>query len=90
MTTHAHELYVAPETPFTAGERLVMEALRLRYREDPDLFSDREHAHLLFLRWLVRTHRLDPSGECSTAELPRLTWSPGPDDEGTTHRHTSG
>jgi hypothetical protein len=43
---------------FTGAEALALEHLRLRYREDHDLFSPQELAQLRFLRWLVRTQPL--------------------------------
>jgi hypothetical protein len=42
------------DTTLTQAERRRLAPLRRRYRQDCDCFSDRERAHLLFLRWLYR------------------------------------
>ena len=42
----------------TPEQMRAWQALRIRYRENQDLFTSREQAHLRFLRWLVRTGRL--------------------------------
>ena len=44
-------------THFTEAEFVALQALRTRYLTDPRLFTDRELAHLRFVRWLV--HRSD-------------------------------
>jgi hypothetical protein len=44
--------------PFTQLEWWALRGLRARYHEHADLFSDRELAHLHFLRWLFQTGRL--------------------------------
>jgi hypothetical protein len=36
------------------AEQRSLRALRARFQQDGDLFSDRERAHLLFLRWLYQ------------------------------------
>jgi hypothetical protein len=46
------------EEAVTAALKGAWQALRNRYQEDRDLFTDRELAYLRFLRWLVRTGRL--------------------------------
>ena len=56
MTTHP----AAPAPTFTPAERQALGALRARYLQDRDLFSDAERARLRFLRWLVHTARLVP------------------------------
>lgn len=43
---------------FTRTQWRVLRALRASYAQDPDLWTDRELAHLRFLRWLYRTGRL--------------------------------
>jgi len=48
----------------TPAEKRALRALRTRYQQDPDLFSRRERAHLLFLRWLYRTGRLTETPCC--------------------------
>jgi hypothetical protein len=48
------------EPTFTPAEKRVLSALRQRYRQDRDLFTQRELARLLFLRWLHRQGRLCP------------------------------
>lgn len=40
---------------FSPAEWQALRLLRRRYRRDRDLFSERERAHLRFLRWLVQT-----------------------------------
>jgi hypothetical protein len=40
---------------FSPAEKRVLRALRTRYQQDGDLFSQRERAQLLFLRWLYQT-----------------------------------
>ena len=53
-----------PTTPqatlFTPARWQALDALRQGYRQDHDLFSDRERACLCFLRWLYQTGRLVP------------------------------
>lgn len=44
----------------TGEEQKALAALRARYDESQDVFSRRELASLRFLRWLVRTGRLEP------------------------------
>lgn len=58
MTTNIPQPTTPVETGFTEQEARALEALRVRFQEDRDLFSAQEWAHLLFLRWLVRTCRL--------------------------------
>ena len=53
ITTITHELTATAGTRFTDAEARSLETLRLRYREDHDLFSRQELARLRFLRWLV-------------------------------------
>ena len=50
----------APTTTLTPAERHTLRVLRARYQQDRDLFSERERAHLRFLRWLYETGRLAP------------------------------
>jgi hypothetical protein len=58
IPTNTDEPIDTAGTRFTDGEARALERLRLRYREDHDLFSPQELAQLRFLRWLVRTERL--------------------------------
>lgn len=44
---------------FTPAERKALRALRRRLRAEVHGFSDREHAHLLFLSWLYHTGRIE-------------------------------
>lgn len=46
-------------TAFTTAERRTLRALRSRYQEDNDRFSDREMARLRFIRWLHQTGRVE-------------------------------
>jgi hypothetical protein len=43
---------------FTPAECLALATARTRYQDHHDLFSERELAHLRFLRWLRQTNRL--------------------------------
>jgi len=45
---------------FTRAEWDSLCVLRTRYQQDPDLLSERERAHVRFLRWLYQTGRLEP------------------------------
>jgi hypothetical protein len=51
---------ISAESTFTAAEQRTLNALRARYAQDADLFSERERAKLLFLRWLYKTGRITP------------------------------
>jgi hypothetical protein len=59
MMTNAQPRSASTEESGTAALTRAWQALRDRYREVLDLFTARELAHLRFLRWLVRTGRLD-------------------------------
>lgn len=59
MTTHTDHSIPPVQTPFTEEETRALEAVRLRFEQDHDVLSARERAHLSFLRWLVRSGRLD-------------------------------
>ena len=48
------EPVIVPEAYFSSTEQEALGVLRARYRERGDLFSDREYARLLFMRWLTR------------------------------------
>jgi hypothetical protein len=48
------------KSTFTTAEQRKLNALRSRYAQDADFFSERERAKLLFLRWLYKTGRLVP------------------------------
>ena len=58
MTTDTREPTHEIETTFTAEEARTIETLRLRCQADHDLFSQRELAHLRFLRWRIASGRL--------------------------------
>jgi hypothetical protein len=50
--------------PFTPAEELALQALRTRYGEDRDHFTETERAQFQFLRWLRESGRLEtPSGD---------------------------
>jgi hypothetical protein len=49
---------VTPAPAFTRAEKRVLSALRRRYSEDRDLFTQQEKARLSFMRWLHRRGRL--------------------------------
>jgi hypothetical protein len=51
-------LHGAPSA-FTPAECLALAAVRARYHDHHDLFSERELAYLRFLRWLHQTERLE-------------------------------
>jgi hypothetical protein len=59
MMSNAQSRRALTDEALTAVQTLVWLALRSRYRQDRDLFTSCELAHLRFLRWLVRTGRLD-------------------------------
>lgn len=48
-----------PATPFTPRELLQLTVLRTQYNQEYDCFSRREHARLLFWRWLYQTGNLE-------------------------------
>ena len=50
----------APPTTFARAEWRTLRVLRVRYQQDRDLLSERERAHVRFLRWLYETGRLAP------------------------------
>lgn len=56
-------------TPFTPAERKALRSLRASYQSVQHLFTDRELAHLLFLRWRVESSRWDgATGEVDSRE----------------------
>lgn len=59
MTTHTDHLTTPASTPFTDEETRALEAVRIRFQQDHDVLDARERAHLDFLRWLVRSGRLE-------------------------------
>ncbi|MBV9280104.1 MAG: hypothetical protein JOZ41_08495 [Chloroflexi bacterium] len=50
---------IPPISAFAPAQERALSALRTRFQLDADFFSDRERAHLLFLRWLCQTGRVD-------------------------------
>jgi hypothetical protein len=58
MLTNAQPRGTTTEEAVSSELTRAWQGLHNRYREDQDLFSARELAHLRFLRWLVRTGRL--------------------------------
>jgi hypothetical protein len=50
---------VVSSATFTAQERRALRLLRARYRQDHDMFTERERTHLSFARWLYRAGRLE-------------------------------
>jgi hypothetical protein len=50
---------VLPASAFTAQERRALHLLRARYRQDHDMFTERERTRLRFMRWLYRAGRLE-------------------------------
>jgi hypothetical protein len=50
----------APTTLLSRAEWHALRVLRARYQQDRDLLSERERAHVRFLRWLYETGRLTP------------------------------
>lgn len=59
MATPTQHSTVPVEAPFTDEEARALEAVRIRFQQDHDMWSGRERAHLSFLRWLVETGRLE-------------------------------
>jgi hypothetical protein len=47
-----------PDYTYTGTELSALRKLRTRYQQDQDLWSDRERAHLIFMRWLYQTGKL--------------------------------
>ena len=60
MTTPIHYQLGFVETPFSREETRALEAVRVRFQQDHDVWSAREFQHLSFLRWLVQSGRLLP------------------------------
>jgi hypothetical protein len=60
MTSHVTITTTASITTFSPAEQQALETLRASYPRDPDLFSEKERAHLRFLRWLYQSGRLAP------------------------------
>ena len=60
MMATRYEPTASAETTLTVEQARALEALRIRFQEDHDLFTPHELARLRFLRWLVRTERLVP------------------------------
>jgi hypothetical protein len=57
--TTSAQVVVLPQTVhFTREQRVLLNALQARYRQDPDLFSDRELSRLRFVRWLYQNGRI--------------------------------
>jgi hypothetical protein len=54
---------------FTAEEWSALQRLRARYQQSADLLTERELAHLRFLRWLAHSGRLAEDGGHATAEV---------------------
>jgi hypothetical protein len=59
MTTQISHPTASLTELFTEQEARALEALRRRFGEDHDVLSARERARLCFLRWLVRSGRLE-------------------------------
>ncbi|HEX8918332.1 MAG TPA: hypothetical protein VF898_07505 [Chloroflexota bacterium] len=58
MTTNIQHPVTPADVTFTDQETRALEALRTRFQQDHDLLSERERAHLRFLRWLVDSGRV--------------------------------
>ena len=54
---------------FTLEERSALQRLRARYQQSADLLTERELAHLRFLRWLAQTGRLAEDGGPAAADV---------------------
>ena len=55
--------------PFTPEEWSALQRLHARYQQSADLLTERELAHLRFLRWLAQTGRLTEDGGRAAAEI---------------------
>jgi hypothetical protein len=68
-------------TPFSDQELLAFQALRARYEEDHDRFSQGERARLQFLRWLHQEGQLDSqSGNVGMCSGDWAHWVENPPD----------
>ena len=54
---------------FTPEEWSALQRLCTRYQQSADLLTERELAHLRFLRWLAQTGRLAEDGGRAAAEV---------------------
>lgn len=57
--TENEQSIATQEADFSAVEMERLSAMRDRYSEHHDLFTDRELARLRFVRWMVQTGRLE-------------------------------
>jgi hypothetical protein len=62
MTTDIHHPTPAVDSQFSDEETHALEAVRIRFQQDHDVLSAREREYLCFLRWLVRSGRLQAAG----------------------------
>ena len=61
----------AASESFSLIEWIALQRLRARYQRNPEVWSERELAHLHFLRWLIRTGRLPSDGDTLRADENR-------------------
>jgi hypothetical protein len=59
MTTQTTEIE-SDVQQLTSAEQSALQALRLRYSESRDLFSQAELNRMQFIGWLVKSGRLEP------------------------------
>ena len=58
VTNTTHDPRDTPDSTFSGAEWSRLAAVRQRFAQRLDLFSEYELAHLRFLRWLVQSGRL--------------------------------
>jgi hypothetical protein len=68
MRTNIDQSPALTDLPFSRQEARALEALRIRFEEDHDLFSSQERARLGFLRWLVDTGRIALSPDAAALQ----------------------
>ena len=61
--------FVPTHDTFTPVEWSALQRLHARYQLSADLLTERELAHLRFLRWLAQTGRLAEDGGPAAAEV---------------------
>ena len=66
------------EMNFNETQFELLGALRARYQQDRDLFTNRELSHLRFMRWLQETRPANEQSSVQHYGLTRLEPSCGP------------
>jgi hypothetical protein len=75
--TFSHVVHVVPTSDtFTVEEWCALQWLRARHQQSADLLTERELAHLRFLRWLAQSGLLVEDGGPTAAEGDARTTVP--------------